>query len=237
MQPTSLGDQLQPFVRVVVRAFFVTWLAMAAGGIALAVASGSWMPNVGPVARTLLQVFFSLQFITVGFFMASRCALATALIRTVRRMHLGRTTLNMLMSRIGSVDDSTRDEDPNHLDGAGTRALASREISATIAVDRLRRIMALLSLSGRVRGGGVFRWLQSALVGAVGSITLSRFRKQSLQAEKIDLAAVERELEDQIDGLLLTRMRYTLLIWSIIVVAVLIAEVVAIALIANWLAS
>jgi hypothetical protein len=66
---------------------------------------------------------------------------------------------------------------------------------------------------------------------------LSRFRKHARHSEKIDLAAVERDLEDQIDGLLLTRMRYTLFTWSVIVVAILIAEVVAIAFIANWLAS
>jgi hypothetical protein len=237
MQPTSFGDHLRPFALVVVRAFFVTWLAMAAGGIALAIASGYWMPNVGPVARTLLQVLFALQFITVGFFIASRCALSTALIRGVRQMHLGRMTLNLLMSRIGSADDKVRDDDTDVIDGPSGRALASREMPATIASERLQRTMALLNLSGRARGGGIFGWLRSALVGAVGTLLLSRFRKQARQSEKIDLAAVERDLEDQIDGLLLTRMRYTLFTWSVIVVAVLIAEVVAIAFIANWLAS
>jgi hypothetical protein len=237
MHSTSLGDRLRPFALLVVRAFFATWLAMAAGGIALAIASGSWMPNVSSFARTLLQVFFALQFFTVGFFMATRCALAAALIRSVRQMHLGRVTLNLLMSRIGSADDKIPDDNTAIIDGTGARALTSKEMSATIAEQRLRRIMALLSLSGRASGGGVFGWLQSTLVGAVGSITLSRFRRRARQFERIDLAAVERDLEDQIDGLLLSRMRYTLLTWSVLVVAVLIAEVVAIAFLANWLAS
>ena len=236
MQPTSLGDHLRPFALVVVRAFFVTWLLMAAIGIALAIASGSWMPNVGSFARVLLQAFFALQFITVGFFMASRCAIATALTRGVRQMHLGRVTLKMLMGKVGTADDKNRDDETDLIDAPGGRALASREMSATIAADRLKRIMALLNLSGRARGGGIFGWLQSALVGAVGTVMLSRFRKQARHSEKIDLAAVERDLEDQIDGLLLARMRFTLLTWSVIVVAVLIAEVVGIAFLANWLA-
>jgi hypothetical protein len=237
MQPISLGDRLRPFALVVVRAFFVTWLAMAAGGIALAVASGSWMPNVGSVARVLLQAFFALQFITVGFFMASRCALATALTRGVRQMHLGRVTLKMLMDKIVAADDKIRDDEAGLIDAPGGRALASREMSATIASERLQRVMALLNLPGRARGGGIFGWLHSALVGAVGTAMLSRFRKQARHSEKIDLAAVERDLEDQIDGLLLARMRVTLLTWGIIVVAVLIAEVVAMAFLANLLAS
>ena len=65
---------------------------------------------------------------------------------------------------------------------------------------------------------------------------LSRFRTRGRQAEKIDLGAVERELEGQVDALLLTRLRFTLLTWSVGVVAVLIAEVTAIAFIADWLA-
>jgi hypothetical protein len=221
----------------VVRAFFVTWLAMAAGGFALAIASGYWMPNVGPIARTLLQVFFSLQFITVGFFMASRCALAAALIGGVRQMHLGKMALNLLMSRLSSSGDQVRNIEEDVVDGATSRAIESREISATIAAERLRRVMAIASVTGGMGGGGIFRWLRGALVGAVGSIMLSRFRSKGRQAEKIDLATVERELEGQIDGLLLTRLRYTLLTWSVVVIAVLIAEVVAIAFIANWLAS
>ena len=209
---------------------------MAAGGIALAIASGAWMPNVGSFARVLLQVLFAVQFITVGFFMASRCAIATALTRGVRQMHLGRMTLKMLTSRIGLADDKVRDDETDLIDGPGSQALASREMSATIASERLRRIMALLNLSGKARGGGIFGWLRSALVGAVGTVMLSRFRKQARHSEKIDLAAVERDLEDRIDGLLLARMRFTLLTWSVIVVGVLIAEVVAVAFLANWLA-
>jgi hypothetical protein len=236
MQPTSLGDRLRPFALKVVRTFFLTWLAMTAGGIALAIASGHWMPNVGSVARTLLQVFFSLQFITVGFFMAARCALAAALRGGVRQMQLGRVALKLLMSRVGSSGEDIRDDDANVIDSPSSRALASQEMSATIAAERLQRVMAILSLSGRARGGGIFGRLRSALVDTVGAITLSRFRSKARKAEKIDLGAIERELEDQIDGLLLTRLRYTLLIWSVGVIAILIAEVAAIAFFADWLA-
>jgi hypothetical protein len=237
MQPISLGDRLRPFALFVVRTFFLTWLAMVVGGIALAIASGYWMPNVGPIARTLLQVFFALQFITVGFFMASRCALAAALIGGVRRMQLGKTTLNFLMNRVSATGDESRHSAEDLIDSEASRLPASREISATIAAERLQRVMAIASLTGGGRGGGIFRWLRGVLVGTVGAIMLSKFRSKGHQAEKIDLAAVERELDDQIDGLLLTRLRYTLLTWSIIVLAVLIAEVVAVAFIANWLAS
>jgi hypothetical protein len=145
-------------------------------------------------------------------------------------------TLKMLTSRIGTADDKIRDDETDLIDRPSGLALASREMSATIAAERLRRTMALLNLSGRARGGGIFGWLRSALVGSVGTVMLSRFRKHARHAEKIDLAAVERDLEDQIDGLLLARMRFTLLTWSVIVVGVLIAEVAAVAFLANWLA-
>jgi hypothetical protein len=237
MQPISLGDRLRPFALFVVRAFFLTWLAVTAGGIALAIASGYLMPNVGPVVRTLLQVFFALQFITVGFFMASRCAMSAALIGGVRRLQLGKMALNLLMSRVSASDDENRGSEEDIIDSSTSRLPATREMSATIAAERLRRVMAIASVMGGARGGGIFRWLRGALVGCVGEIMLSRFRARGRQNEQINLAAVERELENQVDGLLLTRLRYTLLTWSVLVVAVLIAEVVAIAFIANWLAS
>jgi hypothetical protein len=53
----------------------------------------------------------------------------------------------------------------------------------------------------------------------------------------VDLATVQQELESQIDDLLLARLRYTLFIWTGIVVTILTAEVVAVALLANELAN
>ena len=136
--PTSLATACDRLCALSCATFFLTWLAMTAGGIALAIASGYWMPNVGPVARTLLQIFFSIQFICVGVFMAARCALARALIGGVRRMQLGKMTLNLLISRVGSTGEDIREEDADVIDSPSSRLPASREISATIAAERLR---------------------------------------------------------------------------------------------------
>jgi hypothetical protein len=237
MDPASLGDRLRQLAIALVRTFFFTWLAMTVGGIALAVATGSWMPEVDPVVRTLLQVFFAGQFIVVGFFVAMRCAMSAALIGGVKRMQLGQMALNLLMSRVGAGDEDILVDDPNVIDSPSSRLPASRELSAVVAAERIQRVLAMLAFSGRSRRGGIFAWLRNALLGAVGTITLSRFRNKARRAEKVDLAAVQRELEDQIDDLLLARLRYTLFIWTTIVVAVLIAEVVAIALLANRFSS
>lgn len=236
MDPTSLGNQLRQLARTLVRTFFFIWLAMAVGGIALAVAVGYWMPQVNPVVRTLLQVFFAGQFIVVGFFVATRCAMSAALIGGVKRMQLGRMALNLLMSRVGAGDEEIRIDDPNVIDSPSSQPTVSRELSAVVAAERIQRMLAMLAFSGRSRRGGVFAWLRGALMSAVGTITLARFRSKARNAEKVDVAAVQQELQGQIDDLLLARLRYTLFIWTTLVVAFLIAEVVAIALLANKLA-
>lgn len=233
---SSLGDRLRQLAISLVRTFFFTWLAMTVGGIALAVATGYWMPEVSPVARTLLQVFFAGQFIVVGFYVAMRCALSAALIGGVKRMQLGRMGLNLLMSRVVSDDEQIRIDDPDVIDSPSSVPPLSRELSAVVAAERIRRVLTILAFSGRSRRGGVFGWLRSALLGAVGTITLSRFRSKARRAEKVDVASVQQELSDQIDDLLLARLRYTLFIWTAIVIGVLIAEVVGIALLANALA-
>jgi hypothetical protein len=242
MNPHSLGDQLRLLAIALVRTFFLTWLAMTIGGATLAVAAGDWMPAVDPVIRTLLQVFFAGQFIVVGFFVATRCAMSAALIGGVKRMKLGKTALHLLMGRVASGEDDLGVGDPNVIDGEvlggpADRPHHSRELSAVVAVERIQRILAILAFSGRSRRGGVFGWLRGALMGAVGTITLSRFRSKARRAEKVDLASVQEELEEQIDDLLLARLRYTLFIWTAIVVTVLVAEVVGIALLANELAN
>jgi hypothetical protein len=242
MNPTSLGDQLRPVALTLVRTFFFTWLAMTVGGIALAVAVGHWMPAVSPVIRTLLQVFFAGQFIVVGFFVAMRCAMSAALIGGIKRMELGRTALHLLMSRVASEEPDTDIADSDVIDGEivdspASRPPVSHELSAVVAAERLRRVLAILAFSGRSRRGGVFAWLRNALLGAVGTITLARFRRKARQAEKVDLATVQQELESQIDDLLLARLRYTLFIWTVIVVTILTAEVVGVALLANELAN
>ncbi|MEX2142891.1 MAG: hypothetical protein WD894_26780 [Pirellulales bacterium] len=237
MDPSSLGDRLRQLAIALVRTFFFTWLAMAVGGIAIALATGYWMPDVDPVIRTLLQVFFAGQFIVVGFFVAMRCAMSAALIGGVKRMQLGRIALNLLMSRVGAGDEEARSEDPDVIDSPSSVPPVSRELSAVVAAERIQRVLTMLAYSGRSRRGGVFAWLRSALLGAVGTITLSRFRSKGRRAEKVDLASVQQELEDQIDDLLLARLRYTLFIWTALVVGVLIAEVAAISLLANKLAS
>ena len=235
MNPPSLGDRLRPLAVALVRTFFFTWLAMAVVGIALAVAVGYWMPAVNPVIRTLLQVFFAGQFIVVGFFVAIRCALSAALIGGVKRMELGQTALNLLMSRVASDEPDLPIDDADVIDSPSSRP-PSRELSAVVAADRIRRVLAVLAFTGRPGRGGAFAWLRNALLGAVGTITLSRFRKKAARAEKVDLASVQAELEKQIDDLLLARLRYTLFVWTAIIVTVLVAEVVVIALVANELA-
>jgi hypothetical protein len=239
MTPSAFHDRLRPLALSLVRVFFFTWLAMTVGGIVLAVAAGRWMPAVDPVIRTLLQVFFAGQFIVVGFFVAMRCAMSAVLINGAKRMELGRTALKLLMSRVASGDDISVDE-PDVIDGEVVDRPASgppvsRQLSAVVAAERIQRMLAILAFSGRSRRGGVFGWLRGALLGAVGAITLSRFRGKARRAEKVDLASVQQELESQIDGLLLARLRYTLFIWTVIMVTVLIAEVVGITLLANEL--
>jgi hypothetical protein len=82
----------------------------------------------------------------------------------------------------------------------------------------------------------MFRRLRSTLFQSVGRIALFRFHRHGRRAEKIDLSSIERELDDQIDGLLLWRLRYMFFVWSIGMVAVLVVEVIGISFLANALA-
>jgi hypothetical protein len=237
MNASFLGDRLRQLAVSLVRTFAFTWLAMVVGGIALAAAVGSWMQAVDPVLRTLLQVFFAGQFVVVGFFVAMRCAMSATLIGGIKRLELGRTALNLLFSRVASNEPEIHDDDPNVIDSPSNLTPPSRELSAVVAAERIRRLLAILAVSGRPGRGGVFAWLRNALLGAVGTITLSRFRRKANQAEKVDLASVQQELQDQIDDLLLARLRFTLFIWTAVVVGLLVAEVIGIALLANALAT
>jgi hypothetical protein len=235
MNATTLRDRLGQLARSLVRTFAFTWLAMVVGGIALAVAAGYWMSSVDPAIRTLLQIFFAGQFIVVGFVVAMRCALSAALIGGIKRLELGRTALDLLISRVASDEPEIRDDDPNVIDSPSSQPPQSRELSAVVAAERVRRVLSILPFSGGGRGG-VFMWLRNALLSTVGSITLSRFRSGAQHAEKVNLASVQQELQDQIDDLLLARLRYTLFIWTALVVLALVAEVVVISLLANALA-
>ena len=237
MNASSLRDRLRQLAVSLVRTFAFTWLAMVVGGIALAVAAGYWMPDVDPVIRTLLQVFFAGQFVVVGLFVAMRCAMSAALIGGIKRLELGKTALNLLMNRVASGEPEIRDDDADIIDSPSSRSPPSRELSAVVAAERVRRVLAILSFTGRPGRGGIFAWLRNALLGAVGTITLSRFRRQAGRAEKVDLASVQQELQEQIDDLLLARLRFTLFIWSALVVGGLVIEVIGISLLANALAS
>ncbi len=241
MNASTLRDQLRQLAVSLVRTFVFAWLGMVVGGIALAVAVGSWMSDVDPVIRTLLQVFFAGQFVVVGFFVAMRCAMSAALIGGIKRLELGKTALNLLMNRVASGEPEIRDDDADIIDSEiidspSSRPPPSRELSAVVAAERIRRVLAILAFTGRPGRAGIFAWLRNALLGAVGTITLARFRRKAGQAEKVDLTSMQHELQGQIDGLLLARLRFTLFVWSALVVGVLIAEVVGIALLANALA-
>jgi hypothetical protein len=241
MDVASLGSQLRSLARTAVRAFVFTWLAMAVGGIVLAVASGDWMPAVDPVYRTLLQVFFAVQFIVVGFYLAMRRGIATALIGGVQQLKLGQRTLDTLFRRFEASDVIDRSADASTPGGepAPSPSRLDGKLSAALAEERLGRIVSALAF-GSVRGGwrrrGILGWTQGALMSAVGAITMARFRKKSHATGQIDAASIRSELETQIDDLLLARLRYTLIAWTAIVVLALLAEVAALVYIANYLA-
>jgi hypothetical protein len=57
----------------------------------------------------------------------------------------------------------------------------------------------------------------------VGGITLSRIRGKRQRGEKVESVKVRGELESTIDELLLTRVYFVLYIWTILVVAGLVA--------------
>ena len=157
---------------------------MAVGGIVLAVASGDWMPAVDPVYRTLLQVFFAVQFIAVGFFLAMRRAVATALVAGVRNLALGRTALGLLFRQFERDDGVDRTGNDPKLTGepVGAPLVTGGQLSAVLAEERLERIVSALAFGsirrGRRRRRGILGWTQGTLMSAVGAITMRVFARK-----------------------------------------------------------
>jgi len=242
MDVPSLGFHFRSLVLRGLRAFLLTWLAMAIGGIVVAVVSGDWMPEVDPVYRTLLQILFALQFIVVGFFLGMRRALAAALTSGVRSLELGRRTSGALFRQFDAGEGLGRFDDDPKLTGkpATVRAVSDEQLSAALLDERLGRIVSALAF-GSVQSGwrrrGILGWLQAVLTSAIGAITMARFRKKTGRIGHIDTVSLRQDLEAQIDDLLLARLRYTLLAWTAIVVSLLLAEVAVIVYIANRLAA
>jgi hypothetical protein len=231
----TLRTRFRPLVVAATRAFLITWLAMIVGGIVLSVIAGHWMSDVDPVPRTLLQVFFAGQFVVVGFYIALRRALAAGLVRGAKSLQLGRLGLGFLLNRFHRQAPIEAPENSLAGDANQPRRDPFGTLPAILAQQRIGSIVSALS-AGRRSRRGVFGWLRGALMSAVGAIAWNKMRGRSQRAERVNVSSMREELEDQIDDLLLARLRYTLWVWTAMIVAGLVLEVVAISWIANRLA-
>ncbi len=209
MLAAPLRSRFQLLFGAAVRAFIVTWLLMTALGIALAVAAGHYLPDVQPLPRGLLQFLIIFQFVVVGAFVAGRRALSTAVVHGVRSLNLGKLGLGDLFRGLDKSPALPAVEGPGIQLGSLADEQLARALRTVTAGRRLRR--------------GPWAWFRGYLMDLVGGITLSRIRNKRQRGEKVETAEVRGELESTIDELLLTRVYFVLYIWTILVVAGLVA--------------
>jgi hypothetical protein len=222
MLAAPLRSRFQLLFAAAARTFLVTWLLMAALGVALAVASSHYLRDLQPLSLGLLQFVIVLQFLAVGAFVAGRRALSAAVVHGVRGFRLGQRGLGALFRR---YDESTNNAERSNI---GVRP-------GSLADEQLARALRTVTAGRRLRAGP-WSWFRGYLMDLVGGIALSRVHGKRQRGEKVETAEVKSELESTIDELLLARVNFILYVWTFLIVAGLVLESLLLIYLAKLLA-
>jgi hypothetical protein len=208
-----LGD-VAGLLLVAVRSFLLTLLFMLLLGVVLAAAS-YWIlsgPHRGYGAIAALVAL--IECLVVGIILAAKRAVAVTLVHGLHKYQIASAAVRLIFDRLLGV--------------SAERTHGERGGWTTRTVERLPLAQAEKRLDTAIHGivnapsdgGGPTGWLQrrvqTRLLGAVHKYTLARFREEQAQHGGVDLAKVQADLGDRIDGLLIGKLRGAINLWMVV---------------------
>lgn len=197
---------------VALRSWLCTLLLMLLLGVVLAGASYYLLAGLHWAYAGIAAAVALIECVVVGVVLATKRAIAAALLDGLRRLQLGRATLRLVFGRLLGV---SAEQEHGERGGWVVRT-----------VERLPLAQAEKSLDDAVcgivnapdTGGGPTSWLrrriQNRLVGSVQKYTLAHFRDEDARHGGVDLAKVGTDLGERIDGLLVGKLRGSVNLWT-----------------------
>ena len=208
-----------------VRSFLLTLLFMLLLGIILAAASYWILSSPHWVYGVVAALVALIECVVVGVVLAGKRAIAVTLVHGLRKYQIGSAAVRLVFGRLLGV---TAEEEHGERGGWLTRTAERLPLSQ--AEKRLDDAVHGI-LSAPSEGGGMTGWLrrrvQNRLVGTVHKYTLASFREENARYGGVDLAKVQSDLGERIDGMLIGKLRGGINVWTLAVLVGLPAQILA----------
>jgi uncharacterized membrane protein (UPF0136 family) len=206
-----------------VRSFLLTLLLMLLLGAALA-ATSYWMLSGRHWVYGLIAALVALaECVIVGVILAAKHAVAGTLVHGLRKSHIGSATVRLIFDRLLGV---SAEETHGERGGWATKTaerLPLAQVEKRLG-DAIRHLIHAPATEGGLTGY-VRRRVQVRLLGLVHTLTLASFREEDARHGGVDLAKVQGDLGERIDGLLVGKLRGGVKLWTFLIVAGLIVQV------------
>lgn len=219
-----LGD-IAALLRVGVRSFVLTSLLMLLLGAVLAALSYWIFSGHHWVYGLIFALVALIECIVVGFVLAAKRAIAVTLNHGLRRYQLGGAAIRLIFDRLLGV---TAEE--AHGERGGWMTKTAERLPLAQAETRLQEAIRAHLHAPAVDGGAsgwLRRRLQARLLGAIHKYTLARFRDEDAQHGGVDLVRVRDDLGERINGMLLSKLRGGINVWTAAVLIGLPVQVLA----------
>ncbi|HEY7426825.1 MAG TPA: hypothetical protein VH682_21495 [Gemmataceae bacterium] len=208
-----------------VRSFLLTLLLMLLLGATLAAAS-YWILSGRHWVYGLIAALAALaECAIVGVILAAKRAVATTLVHGLRKSHIGSAAVRLIFDRLLGVS-----AEETHGERGGWATKTAERLPLAQAEKRLGDAIRQLIHAPATEGGltgYVRRRLQARLLGLVHKLTLASFREEDARHGGVDLAKVQGDLGERIDGLLVGKLRGGVNLWTILVLVGLPVQILA----------
>jgi hypothetical protein len=199
--PPLVRSQIRSLIQVSIRTFVRAMAAWTLAGAVLAGAAYATLGDAPGFHRAIAVVAALAESGVLGFFLATKRAIAMTTVHTLGTFQLGRLATRTVFQRLlGIVEGGQFGE-------RGGRIARGLERIPLATADALLS-NAIGSMVGDANGEGALRRkLNFQLVDMIHRYTLARFREDDAKFGGVNLAAVQAELEPTIDARLIGKLR------------------------------
>jgi hypothetical protein len=194
------------------RSFVGTLVALTAAGAALALVSFYFLRD-RPGYAAIVAVLALAEGVATGVVLGVKRAIVLALAHGLAELRLGRSLVRLVFERMPGVAPG---EEAGERGGRIARGLERLPLA------RAERLLteAVEDLAGAAddEAGWLRRKVRARLLALVQKYTLARFRDEGARHGGIDLRKVREDLEERIDGALVTKVRGGLRLWVVLAI-------------------
>ncbi len=223
MSIEDLSTDLKEYLLRTVRTFFWSLTSVFFLGVILAWVAFAWMPAAEPIYRWGTAIVIVVQAAVLGVVLGGKRVIATGLTHWIERAELGKSTVRMVFSRMTSAEMKASPE-PAIASGEasdGPPGLLER-LPLALAETRLKQVAERFMLPTDSRlGQRIGRRTLQKIVAVVFKMSLARFRRDAADGHAINIAKVQKDLEAQIDAVLVQNLRAKTRLLTLAIVAAL----------------